>query len=547
MLNRRNLLKSVLLPLSGVFLFITFAVAMNPKTGKSLKKRKTILLIDDYDILYYSGLKRKIRPLTRSVMNPVISSGDKPWERYLAYNSVYKNPVTGLYQMWYQSYFGSETPDKSLRCIVCYAESQDGIRWNKPDLDIFPFYDIKQTNIVLLSNKGHSTHYGASVIVTPDDPDSNRRYKMAYWDFVPKGKEEAKGLCIAFSPDGIHWKKYSDNPVLDGAYGNREQPPFVEDILKVKGKKESRISSAISDVIDASYDSLRQKYVIYSKTWIDGPDGRMFWKRAVARTESDDFIHWSQPQLMLWPDEFDAAQSLSNLMSPNRQNIPKDMREQAKGVQLHSGPAFYYNGIYFSLLQVLDLNITGLMPVELAISRDGLNWNRPFRGNYFIPVDGEDRFDSGTIWSNSTPVFQKDEIRFYYGAYIDWYIDDPKYNENRLSGIGLATMPRDRFAGMEPIERFGMVTLKPIELGNCRGMTINADATSGAVRVELLDQNGYRLKGFGKEDSNSVSGDSISHKIHWKNKSWSDLQDGKYLIRIYIENAVMYAVTFHFD
>ena len=50
------------------------------------------------------------------------------------------------------------------------------------------------------------------------------------------------------------------------------------------------------------------------------------------------------------------------------------------------------------------------MPTELGISRDGFNIERPFRDEYFIPVDGGDDFDSGTIWSNATPIFLDDEI-----------------------------------------------------------------------------------------------------------------------------------------
>ena len=260
MQNSKNLFLVMIFSLIVVFLVTTFAIAKSLQKDKKLKKQKTILLIDNHDILNYAGLKRKIRPLTRNKNNPLIDSGDKPWERYLAYNSVYKNPTTGLYQIWYQSYFGSETKDKSLRCVVCYAEYHDGINWEKPELDIFPFYDIKKTNIILLSNKGYSTHYGASVIVTPNETDINRRYKMAYWDFVPKGKEETHGLCIAFSPDGIHWEKYKNNPVMEGGYGNKEQPPFSKGV----GNDENLITSAISDVIDVTYDSLRQKYVIYS-------------------------------------------------------------------------------------------------------------------------------------------------------------------------------------------------------------------------------------------------------------------------------------------
>ena len=58
------------------------------------------------------------------------------------------------------------------------------------------------------------------------------------------------------------------------------------------------------------------------------------------------------------------------------------------------------------------------MDVELAISRDGLHWQRPFRSQpFFLPRGPEGAFDSGSILSNGAPIFLEDEFRFYYGGY----------------------------------------------------------------------------------------------------------------------------------
>ena len=69
-----------------------------------------------------------------------------------------------------------------------------------------------------------------------------------------------------------------------------------------------------------------------------------------------------------------------------------------RGIHVHGGPTFYYGGVYFSLLQMIDSAHTGLMPTELAISRDGVAIERPFRDVWFIPADGGDNFTTfGTI------------------------------------------------------------------------------------------------------------------------------------------------------
>jgi hypothetical protein len=478
------------------------------------------------------------------VPNPLIKSGDKPWERLVAYCSVYQDPETSRYQMWYQAYLGAHAKDKALRCVVCYAESRDGIHWNKPDLELFPFGDIKKTNIVLLSNEGPSTHYGASVVVNPNEPDPTRRYKMAYWDFVARGEQYTKGLCVAFSPDGIHWTEYSGNPVSKTADTPRELPPLRQPNSAVPSEEGPLRFLAVSEVIDATFDTRLQKYVIYSKTWLDGPKGLLAWKRAVVRTESDDFVHWSRPHLVMWPDEIDGVGSMKRLAPSNSNGLAAERGESARGLQLHGGPAFYYNGAYFSLLQVLDLDATGLMPTELAISRDGLEWKRPFREDYFLPVEGGNRFDSGTIWTNATPIYHEDEIWFYYGSYIAWHLNHPDYDDKRFSGIGLAIMPRDRFAGLKPIDRFDQVTLKPVNLSGCKGILLNADASSGSIQVELIDEDGYRVKGFHLDQAQEITGDGLRHKVHWKHNELSDLTEGKYLLRIHLDNSTLYAVTY---
>jgi hypothetical protein len=258
--------------------------------------------------------------------------------------------------------------------------------------------------------------------------------------------------------------------------------------------------------------------------WIDGPDGRMHWKHAMGRTESKDFIHWSKPELILWPDEFDPP-----------------------WVEFHHSPAFYYNDCYFALLQILHREVRGgVMDAELAISRDGVHWQRPFRQPFFLPK-ADRGFDSGSILTNATPVFLEDEFRFYYGGYAEGATggDDITFQ----TGVGLATMPRDRFAGLQPIDRIAQITLKPLDLTGCRGVTLNADASVGSVRVEVLNADGRRLVGFAAEDAVPITGDGLRHPVRWaksrtsQGKDVTDLPVGTYMLRLHLENAEVFAVT----
>lgn len=45
---------------------------------------------------------------------------------------------------------------------------------------------------------------------------------------------------------------------------------------------------------------------------------------------------------------------------------------------------------------------------------------------------------------------------------------------------------------------------------------LNADASAGSIRVEVLDSDGRSLEGYGAKDRVPVTGDSVRHNVRWK-------------------------------
>lgn len=501
---------------------------------------RTLLLVDDHEVLYRSGTRRELHP-TKRYDRPVVTE-DKPWEVAIGWSSIYRDPTSGKYQLWYQAYAAGRTTDKRLQCVVCYAESDDGLTFVKPEFDFFPFAGVAKTNIVLIGSGLHGDRYCNSVLVDDRETDSKRRYKMAYYDWGLKDGRLEAGLHVAFSPDGIHWTKHGEGPLYATRYGGRnaqpqfaDEGPYVE--TPVKGKpprKEWRYPMTMSDAVDVFYDPRRETYAIYGKAWIDSPLGGGAWKHGLARTESRDFLQWSQAEFLLGPDDRDPVE-----------------------LEFHTSPVFFYNDLYFSPNQILNRAAGGTMYVELMTSRDGLRWDRDFRDRRFIDNGPTDAFDGGSILSNNTPVILDDEIRFYYGAYGGGAVGGGAAitGPEQKSGVGLATIPRDRFAGIrslednglklkQPVPNVGQVTLRPLDLGGCRELTVNADATRGSIRVEVLNEDGYRLRGFSQDDCRPITGDDLRHVVRWKEKTPADLPPGKYLLRLHLDNAAIYAVSY---
>jgi hypothetical protein len=505
-----------------------------------LSNSRTLLFVDDHDVLYRSGTRRELHP-AKCRPEPVITE-DKSWEIAIGWTSVYRNPQTGKYQLWYQSYNVGRTTDKRLGCVVCYAESDDGLTFVKPEFDFFPFEDVAKTNIVLVGSGVWGDRYCNSVIVDEREADPNRRYKMAYYDWSLNDGRPEDGLHVAFSPDGIRWTKHPEGPLYSTRYGGRgaqpifaDEDPYLETPAKGRPpRREWRYPFTMSDAVDVFYDERRATFAIYGKAWIDSPIGGGAWKHAMARVESKDFLTWSKPEFILGPDDRDPP-----------------------SLEFHTSPVFSYHGLYLSANQILDRKRGGTMWAELMTSRDGTRWDREFREQPFIANGPDGEFDGGCILSNNTPVILDDEIRFYYGAYSSGAVGGGTAitGPQQKSGVGLAVIPRDRFAGIRPIaksdtptmktpvENIGQVTLRPIDLTGCRELTVNADATKGSVRVEVMNEDGYRIRGYSQDDAEPLKGDSLRHVVKWKDKSLADLPPGRFMLRLHLDNAALYALT----
>jgi hypothetical protein len=522
---------------------------------------RTILLVDDEDVLYRPGTRKQIEPLVKPAGNPVLAP-TKPWEGMIGWVSVYRDPATGKFQMWYQAYNEKRTEDKRFRCVVAYAESTDGKEWTKPNLGLFPYYETAHTNIVLIgAPNGYGDRYCNSVLVDPRDTDPARRYKMVFYDWEPDDDRNlGAGMRVAFSPDGIHWTRHEGMVSKTGFGAKGKQPQYADEGPYLEGPpkngrpfKSWLVPISMSDAQDVIYDDLKQRYVSYGKMWMQGPDGGSHWKHGMGRIESQDFIHWSKPQFILGVGDRDPPQH-----------------------EFHTSPVFIYNRQYFSLNQILNRS-AGTMDIELMTSRDGFRWQRPYLGNYFLNRGPDGAFDHATLLTNSTPIEMGDEMWFYYGGYRGTAIGAVGLDrqvigsDDYYSGIGLATMRRERFVAVMPDPAVGLVnsrkvardqldkpapklpkpntvgqiTLKPLDLAEVGSITVNADAATGKVFVELLNEDGYRVRGFSKDDAEPIADNVLAGPAKWKEKSLADLKPGNYMLRIHLQSAKFFAVTLH--
>ena len=222
------------------------------------------LFVDHFLIDQMNGLSLKMhRPCDRGS----VLTFDKPWEGIFAFYATIIH-VDGKYQAYYRGSSGTSTKNSGEHQVVCYAESDDGITWTKPQLDLFPRDGQAKTNIVLAGvapdTHNFSPFYDARPGVKPDE-----RYKAI-------GGYHQDGLNAYVSPDGIHWRRLVDKPVL-----TRQEVGFVEGG-----------GGLVFDTQNVPFwSALEGKYLLYYRVYVDH-------KRRTARVESDDFIKWTNPMLM---------------------------------------------------------------------------------------------------------------------------------------------------------------------------------------------------------------------------------------------------------
>jgi len=216
------------------------------------------LFVDHFLIEHLDGAELRINQPHRE---DIAVKFDKPWEGgFSGYPTVIQDG--DIYRLYYR---GLPIPGKDGTAaeVTCYAESDDGIHWRKPDLSLFEVDGSKNNNIVLAQLAPFSHNFSPFLDSRPAVP-RDQRYKAL------AGTAES-GLVAFASADGLEWRKLSDKPVI-------VDTGWVFDSQNV-----------------AFWSSAEQCYVCYYRR---APEGI----RAIARVTSEDFLHWSEPLQMTYSD-----------------------------------------------------------------------------------------------------------------------------------------------------------------------------------------------------------------------------------------------------
>jgi hypothetical protein len=196
---------------------------------------------------------------TRLVMNHPHDEGpvlffDDPWEGpFCGYVTIINDD--GKYRAYYRGW-----NDLKDRQVTCYAESDNGRNWVKPELGLVEYNGSKKNNIIL--DVEPETHNFCPFIDTKPNVPPSQKYKAL-------GGSGKSGLIPYVSSDGIHWEKlHNEGVIKKGAFDSQNV---------------------------AFWSEQEKLYLCYFRVGADG-------FRSVSRSTSKDFINWSEPVAMTYGD-----------------------------------------------------------------------------------------------------------------------------------------------------------------------------------------------------------------------------------------------------
>jgi hypothetical protein len=448
------------------------------------------LLIDDYLIAATDNVTREVHQAAKHPANPLIVP-EHPWERTPAREGclghlIRRDEKTGRFRMWYAGYAYITLPSGvRARFPGCYAESEDGLKWTKPQLGLHAFEDSKANNIIIPAGNL------VGVIEEPNDPDPSRRYKGIVWHeptFVPR-----EGYYLYTSPDGIHWNRAREQPLA----------------LSVTGTQ-----AGIGDTSLFRWDRALGKYVCDAKILFRSPTFR-----CRGMMESDDLIHWTPPRMTIYPDSLDDPDA-----------------------QIYGHMSFCYESMWVGFMRVMHTRSVSYKQttVELTASRDGRHWTRVGRREEFVPLGKQEDWDAHYHDPSTEPILVGDELWIYYRS-----TRSGKAEDKQTHCIGLAKLRRDGFVSLNGSEPSGTVMTRPLTMSG-RSLFINAEvADGGYVKAAVLSPDRKPLESYSLDESVPVSSSTICGPVTWNKANRLVCADGDHIRLVFqLSRAKLYSFWF---
>ena len=469
------------------------------------------LFVDDHLIDNLKGTRLKLHhPVPQEVAIQFDASWEGPSSIFVTvmkdgdrYRMYYRGSGQGREELWYT------IPHH----FSCYAESEDGIAWTKPSLGLFEYQGSSDNNILW---PGYQ--FALPLMAFKDgNPDAapDELYKAV-----------AGGPLIAHaSPDGIHWKRMQQEPIIlqyekcdkqldyDAvAFWDAERGHYV---AYIRGWRSSR------SMLSQGEESIELgEFGMVLDPLGENPKERAPGYRQVLRCTSPDFLHWTEPRFVDFGDtpleHFYTTVATPYFRAPHiTLAFPKRYVPERKKMEEH--------------LQ------SGVSDAVFMSSRDGMHFDRTFMEAFIRPgLDPSNWTERNLMTAWGVVPTGAEEISLYY-------VEHFRYPSCRLRR---ATLRTDGFVSVHADYTGGEFVTKPLLFEGTK-LTLNYSTSAvGSVSVEIQDAQGHPLPGYTLDDCEEIFGDEIEHTVEWRGGDLTRLARQGVVLRFVMKDADLYSIRF---
>lgn len=495
------------------------------------------LFVDDYLVARMHRLERR---LNHPTPQEVVFVSDRPWEGNASgMYTIFQDE--GKYRMYYrglQMTVSKDGLDRPNPEFDCYAESNDGIHWERVELGQVEFKGSTKNNIIRCPEDelGRLSSFSPFKDLNPAaEPDA--RYKS--WavgknpDYVgPPKKPGSNALHPLKSADGLHWERMSDRPAI--TYGRFDTHNV------------------------ACWDAVRSEYRSFHRNWLESEayspheDGVLNGvrgtrsQRDICTATSQDMVSWSDSEFLHYtegkPDELYTNSILPYFRAPHIYlGFPMRYIDRGWSDAMEDLPELEHRRLRANLSERYGTALTDAMFMS---SRDGRSfklWHESFIRPGLRPENNWTYADNlpnlGIVTTKSHFAGAPDELSIYT---IEGYWRGESLNLRRY------TIRQDGFVSLQAPLAGGEVVTKPFFFSG-RELTLNFSASAaGSVQVEILwDEEEIAVEGFSLKDCRLILGDDLDRTVVWKTSSdISRLTGIPIRLRFVLKDADLYSFQF---
>ncbi|NUQ64871.1 MAG: hypothetical protein HUU20_20600, partial [Pirellulales bacterium] len=425
---------------------------------------------------------------------------DQPWE---GNTCIYFRiiPDGGRFRMWYMgSRWNLEPedpkhPTPSHPYFICYAESEDGIHWTKPDLGLFEFQGSKKNNICVTEIYDNFTPFKDANPQCPPEA----KYKA-----IGQSKD---GLVAWRSPDGIHWKRLGEKPIITKGTFDSQNVAFWDPETR-------KYRAYIRDFHRMTPESLAKTSDLNRSIRVPA-----WGVRDIRLATSGDFVTWSTPELLnIAPSLPSEAHYINCIARYDRAphfflGFPARYVERGWSPSMRALPDLAHRELRAKAEERIG---TALTDCVFMSSRDGFNFHR-WQEAFMLP--GPERFGTW-VYGDCYPAYGLIETKSRLpGASKEFSLFFPEEYWMRTTKMRRYTLRIDGFvAASSPLEGGELLT-KPFQFAGKRLSLNFATSAAGRMHVEVTDAAAKPLPGFTLHESDETFGDSLDRTITWKGNS----------------------------